>query len=149
MDITQFTLFGSGMALGIFTTIWLITLFLSDHFASGTGGFFWTILFVILICLWGNVPGLFQIFSFINIGLYFAIGLIFAIIRTYFKGKEIDVKDKERFDLKAHVARWWIMWPISLLNWVFGRLLVDLYNLSYKRMGKVFERVFDMPNKTK
>ncbi|MFK5282745.1 hypothetical protein ACI3PL_24580, partial [Lacticaseibacillus paracasei] len=81
--------------------------------------------------------------SFRNISIYLFLGFIFSLIRTYFKGKKLDTKQKEYFELKEHVFRWWLMFPICLITWVFGDLLKDLYNFVYSKLSKVYQSIFN------
>lgn len=89
--------------------------------------------------------------------VYLFIGFIFALIRTFFKGRELKQKDEEwnskadksftveykkNYNLKAAVFRWWLIWPISGLAWFCGRIVVDIFNYLYSKLQGLFEKVF-------
>ena len=141
MGLLALTLFGSTLVLGIAVAVLFIALILSDINESGTLATVSFGVFVGLNYFWGNLP-LLQIFTIYNILMYVFIGFIFALIRTYFKGRELTSKDKRFYDLRDSVLRWWFLFPISLINWVFGKLLVNVYNLLYDKTEKIFERLF-------
>lgn len=142
-NMIPFALFGSGIAFGITMIILLIILLITDVKESG-----WMALLIIIAAIWINYMwGTFPVEKLWNIkliGIYLLIGLMFSIIRTYFKGREVDKEDKKYFDLKGNVFRWWFLFPISAINWIFGKLLKDLYNLLYSKIGGFYEQIFNL-----
>jgi hypothetical protein len=77
--------------------------------------------------------------------IYLFLGFIFSLIRTIAKGRELkDTEDKKYFELKEHVFRWWLLWPICAITWVLGRLLVDVYNFLYSKISRVYEFLFNL-----
>lgn len=141
-NLIPFTLFGSGIAFGIMLVVMFIVFIISDIEEAGYSAFIFLLIVLGLNYFWGNFPIL-EYFSFKYLLMYFFIGFIFSLIRTYFKGKELTEYKKEYFVLKEHVFRWWLMWPISLINWMFGKLFVDLYNFIYKRVEKFYQMLFN------
>jgi len=137
-----FTLFGSVIAFYISLVVLFFILIFSEFEESGTTATIAFLSFLAFNYFWGNLP-LFEIFTLRNIGVYVSIGFIFAIIRTYFKGRELDKEDKKRFDLKEAIFRWWFLFPISAINWIFGKLLKDFYNFIYSKFQKLFEFIFN------
>ena len=139
----SFTLFGSGIAFGITLGILLIILIFSDLGESGVLGFLAFLIAIVLNHFWGNFPILHYL-SFRNISIYLFLGFIFSLVRTYFKGKKLNEQQKKYFELKEHVFRWWFMFPICLINWIFGDLLKDFYNLIYTKLSKIYESIFNL-----
>lgn len=141
-NLINFSLFGSGIAFGIAIAVLLIVLWMADRTEDGWQATTGVGIFLVLNYFWGNFP----VLSFISIKsvvIYLALGFLFSLLRTYFKGKELSAEDKKYFKLKEHVFRWWFLFPVCAINWVFGKLFVDLYNLAYTKIGKIFERIFN------
>lgn len=141
MDFLTFTLFGSTVVLAIAFIVTLIVFLASDLTENGTLATVTFVVFIGLNYFWGNLP-LKEIFTVYNILMYAFVGFIFAMIRTYFKGRELDEHDKRHFDLRDNVLRWWFLFPISLITWVFGDLLSNFYSLMYDKTEIVFRRLF-------
>ena len=76
--------------------------------------------------------------------MYVFIGLLFAILRTYFESKELNKeyeydsleKFKKELDLKSSVFRWWFLFPISAITWLFGTLL-------FAKVGTMFYNILN------
>lgn len=141
-DLMPFTLFGSGIAFGIMLVFLFIIFISSDINESGEYAFVSLLIALCLNYFWGNFPIL-NLISFRSIGIYLFVGFIFSIVKTFFKGKKLSVDDKKYFDLKEHVFRWWLMFPICLITWVFGDLLKDLYNFVYSKLNKFYLFIFN------
>lgn len=141
-NLIPFTLFGSGVAFGIMLVALFIILIFSDIEESGPSGLVAFLIAIGLNYFWGTFPIL-NFISFRNISIYLFLGFIFSLIRTYFKGKKLNDKQKQSFELKEHVFRWWLMFPICLITWVFGDLLKELYNFVYSKLSKVYESIFN------
>lgn len=140
--LLNFTLFGSVIAFYISLIILFFLFIFSEREESlkvAIGAF---LIFSMLNYFWGNLP-LLEILTVKNIGIYISIGFIFAIIRTYFKGRELNEKDRKRFNLKEAIFRWWFLFPISSINWIFSKILKDFYNFIYSKFQKFFEFVFN------
>lgn len=141
-NLIPFTLFGSGIAFGIMLVALFIIFIFSDIEESGVFAFVSFLIAIGLNYFWGTFPIL-NVISFRNISIYLFLGFIFSLIRTYFKGKKLTVDQKKYFELKEHVFRWWLMFPICLITWVFGYLLKDLYNFVYSKLSKVYQSIFN------
>lgn len=150
-SIMCYELFGHVYMFNVLLLVLFITLLVSD---VNEAGYFAVVAIIVAIGLnyfWGTFPIL-SIFTLRNCAIYLFIGFIFSIIRTYFKGKELSAYDKKYqtankkaiFNLQDHVYRWITMWPISGINWVFGRLLVDAWNFIYTKIGILYRSVFNM-----
>lgn len=141
-NLLNFTLFGSGIALGIMLVILFIALIVSDLNESGYWAFALVLIAIGLNYFWGTFP----ILSFISIKMvlmYLFIGFLFSLIRTYFVGKKLSEDEKKYFKLKEHVFRWWLMFPISALTWIFGDLLKDVYNFVYSKLDRLYQSIFN------
>lgn len=82
-----------------------------------------------------------------NVALYFLLGFMYTIARIFFEGRKgykIEIKE-----LKEDIARWWILFPISLVVWIFSDLLEDVYNLIWRYLEKFFQYIYNLGNKTK
>ena len=141
-NLIPFTLFGSGIAFGIMLVLLFIILISSDIGEDGIYAFLAVTIAAGLNYFWGTFPIL-SIISLRNISIYLFLGFVFSLIRTYFKGKKLDAEKKKYFDLKEHVFRWWLMFPICLITWVFGDLLKDLCNFVYSKLSKVYQSIFN------
>jgi len=142
-SLLTLTLFGSGLYFLLASLLFFVLLIVSDVIEIGLLASFVTVVFVVLNYKAGNLP-LVEIFSLYNILLYVFIGFIFALVRTYFKGKELKEKEKQYFELKEHVFRWWFLFPISAINWIFGKLMKDLWNFTYNKFEKLFTKIFNL-----
>jgi len=117
----------------------------------------------VVLYLWG--PDLWdKITSVVTLGmvfLYLGIGLFHSMFRTFvFARKKIKKENQERggfdiklksgwianlkFDLQGNVFRWWFMWPISLLVWIFSDFIKDLYDWVYGKLKAMYEGIFDL-----
>ncbi len=140
-----FTLFGSIVWFYIITIIVLIGLFLVENEESGWLGFIISVGYITLDYYTDKNFDLKMIFSWQNVLIYLFLGIVFSLIRTYFKGKELTEDEKKRFELKEHVFRWIFMFPISLLNWlVFRVLFKDIFNYLYKKAESTYTKLFNM-----
>lgn len=140
--LLSFTLFGSSLILGIVLAVLFIAFILSDLNESGTSATVCAALFIGVNHFWGNIP-IFTLATLNYIGMYILIGFIFALVRTYFKGRELSDEKKQFYDLRDSVLRWWFLFPFSMLNWIFGKLLVNLWNLLYDLTEKIFIKLFN------
>ena len=139
-SLTQFTLFGGFVWMAILVGIVIISLFVSEAEEEGAIAFFAILGFSVLNYYWGNVP-LMKLLTWGNTLGYLGLGLTFTIVRVFFYGRQVALdKDKLYFsDLKGNVFRWWFIWPISLLTWVFSDLLSNFWDFIYERLGHTFE----------
>lgn len=141
-QLLTYTLFGSVWVLGIVALAFIIGLFILEHNGKPISVIFAIAIFSGLLYFKGNIP-FNEIFSFWYILNYFVIGLGFAIFRTYIKGRQLKTKaEKDHFELRYHVFNWWFIWPISLLKWVFGSLVGEIYDFLYKALEKFFTKIF-------
>lgn len=145
-NLLSLAIFGSFVWLCIFVAAVVVAFFWAENEEQGGIAFVAVVVFLIVNYFWGNVP-VFNYVSWINGIVYFGIGLVYAVIRTYFYGKKSDERDIHY--LKGNVFRWWFIWPISLINWAVSDLLGDLWNWAYDRFEGMFEYFFKLGNKSK
>lgn len=141
--LLNFTLFGSELVFYISVISLFIILIFSDPGESLTTAGGAVASFYLFNYFWGNLP-LQEILTLKNIGVYTSLGFVFAIVRTYFKGRELDIEERKHFDLKEAIFRWWFLFPIYIINWIWGELLKDLYNFVYVKIKKFFEFIFNL-----
>lgn len=140
-----FTIFGSVVWFYIITITLLIGLFIAESEEIGWVGFIIFLGYIILDYYSDKNYNLGMIFTWQNVLIYLSLGVVFSLIRTYFKGKELSEDEKKRFELKEHVFRWIFMFPISLLNWlVFKVLFKDIFNYLYKKAESTYIKLFNM-----
>lgn len=167
--LLEFTLFGSVIWFWIISIIFIISLFISEIYEEGFSATLSFIIFCVLVQFWGNI----SIFSYFNIkliSLYLVLGFIYSLIRVYFKGIEFNnliakaklkdlsivlptkpnyyekcaIEDKANFELKEHIFRWWGLWVISLITWIFSDLFKNLWNFTYSRLEKFYLKIFNV-----
>jgi hypothetical protein len=161
-----FTLFGGAVWFVLAVVGLLVALFASEYHENGFGATISIIIALVVNYVWGDFP-IMEYVSWGKIGVYIGIGFVFSFLRTYFKGRELSSKykkylekfeskdsqkepktkpefNKEKFDLKGHVFRWWFLFPVSMLSWFFGSLLKDLGNAVYAKIGKLYEKVLNL-----
>jgi len=161
-------LFGSSLCFSLSLLALFIAFILADIYENGYSATVCAGIFIGLNYFWGGFAWL-SIFTWASVGSYLFAGFLFSLIRTYFKGKEFkesresysrgteekELKtgydsygnSKESFDLKGNVFRWWFLFPISALTWIFGHLFVDLWNLVYSKVEKMYQFLFYGVNK--
>lgn len=155
--LPEFLLFGSALYFWFLVVIIAIVLFSSEANENSLRAFISIGIFLVVTQLFST----FDILSFVTlkyVGIYFGIGAVYALIRTYIYGRkraiEKSTKDfsgsyptESGFDfdtrvrLKRNVFRWWFMFPISLLFWVFSDLLKELYNFVYDKVKGLFIQI--------
>ena len=158
----EFLFFGSVLGFYILTAVFIFFLFVSEVTENGWLASISLVIFLLAVRFFGN----FEVEEYIElkmVGIYIGIGLIHSIIRTYFYGRKRGMQLKElkeestgsvalvdRFSretltkLKGNVFRWWFLFPISFLTWVFSDLLRDFWNQVYDLTKKGFEYVLTL-----
>jgi len=143
MGFIPFVLFGSEILFAIFSLALLIVYFIAESNEKNFGIILATIFFICFTYFGGNIEEIINYVTWKHVGLYFTVGFAFAIIRTFFKGRELSDDDKKHYNLKASVFRWWFLFPISLLTWLCGHLMRDFYSWLYDKIGKMFITIFN------
>ena len=160
-NLPEFFLWGSAIVFWLFLSLLIIIFFISDVKENGILAFISFIVFIVLTELWGS----FKIMNYVTLaylGLYLVIGLIYGFIRTFFYGRkkleyltynenpteeEINANEKALIAkrlkyLKNNFFRWWFLFPISIINWVFSDLVFDIYDWAYSKLQKLIEIIF-------
>ena len=159
--LPAFTLFGSAVMFWISIIILIIVFEASDIYENGYVATLALSIFIFLTWKWSD----FNIFTYAtltNVSIYLVIGFVYAGIKSLFLGKNIGKKmsDNDRGDyydkhdtwtksnlhkkLKNNVSRWWLLWPVSLINWILSDLFKDVYNWVYDKIGGFFIYLFEL-----
>ncbi len=144
-NLIPFYIAGSFIAFAVTFAILFIVIICSDLAESGSFATVAIGAFLGIMYFWGD-PTFFEIFTWRNVGIYLFAGKVFALVRTYFKGNELNKEEKKnyiQYDLRDNYLRWWFLFPISAINWVFGRLLRDLGLFVFSKMEKVIIAIFN------
>lgn len=81
--------------------------------------------------------------------IYTAIGLIWSIIRYRILLLDMVKKQNKQYhsyhtpDMhKDDIIMWMLLWPFSVIDYVLGRLLKDLFNYIYKKALGIYTKVY-------
>lgn len=168
--LIYFSLWGSIIAFLIASILWLISLFLSERYKNGFVGLFCTIIFSALLFQGSNID--YSFITWTNFGLYIGIGFVHALLRTYLFGIDIKKKIKDKFventknenlnhrssektileiesnyarmEIKESFFRWWLMFPISFMYWLFSDLAIRVYDKIYNIIQKFVYFLFNL-----
>lgn len=142
--IMSLTLFGAWWAFSGAVVVWFYCLFASENEENGWIASIATAVFLGLLYYKSNVNPL-PYFTLLNVLLYVGVGFVYSLIKTYFYSRAGGYKS----ELKEHVFRWWGLWPVSLLYWIFSDLLKDLYDVVYSKISVVYDKIFEFGKKDK
>lgn len=152
--VLGFTLFGSVVAFWLVTVIMILLLFSYDLDENGWPALASFGVFCVLTYFWSE----FNILTYAtlkNVLIYIGIGFIYAMIRTiifakskkgdFYTGEEAYRKNREYKlgKLKGNVRRWWFLFPVSLLNWIFSDLIGDIKDFLVNSSEKIFLGIFN------
>lgn len=161
--LPEILLWGSLTYFWLLTTLLIIVFFISDSNENGYGAFISFLIYTFLVVMYSTLDLSF-LSNWVLILGYFILGFIYSLVRAYIFGRAskerfnkdiiiynwkpevIDDKRVEHveriiFDLKEHVFRWWFLWPISLLRWVFTDLLLDVFDIAYAKFSNLFKKI--------
>jgi hypothetical protein len=140
----EFQFFGSFTWFLISAIVLLACFFIAELSEQGFVGTVAVAVFLALNYYWGNVPTM-KVFTWPNVGIYLLLGFIYAVIRTYFFGREqSSISNYVIDELKGNVFRWWLLFPISLVVWTLSDLLENVWNLVYDICSNGFEYVLNI-----
>ena len=161
-NFPEFIFMGSVVMFYLITAVFIASLFISEVTENGWVALISFTIFAIVTKFFGN----FEITDYVTfklIGIYLLIGLVHSLIRTFFYGRKrglnkkklselhgkdnwklTDYDDITKSCLKGNVLRWWFLFPVSLLTWIFSDLMRDLWNFLYKQFKKAFEYILDL-----
>lgn len=143
-DFLTFTIFNSFAWGIIILAVLLVCLLIAEGIEQGGLGLLSILTFMLINYWWGNIP-LTKLITWGNVLFYIGAGFVFANIRIYFYGREkAKDKDKSYSEVEENIFRWWFMWPISLIYWTFSSLVIDLWNLIYKRFELIFKFFYNL-----
>jgi len=81
---------------------------------------------------------------------YLGVGFVFAIIRVYFHGRHIaEYGHSDNESIQNHIFRWWFIWPISLIYWIFSSLAEEVWGWVYDRFESTFKYFYNLGLKSK
>jgi len=159
-----FTVFGAGVWFTITLIVLLITWFIADISENGFVAFWSVIWFCVVMYVWGTYD--LSWLTWTNLGFYLGAGLIHALVRSFFLGRDeakAVIKHKAEWDsinrnttweestklliiqqehkIKSHFFRWAFIWPASLLVWIVGDWLKDLASWAYDSLKEQLETI--------
>jgi hypothetical protein len=160
------TLFGSALLFWISVLVFVVICFIADIIEEGGWAFAGMIVLGILFYIRADIKPLLEMFTLANIFFYLLLGFLFTALRVFFTGRKfwrkikdlpvMDVKEsgyyksqgyhKEVFidELSGNVARWWLMWPVSLLNLVFVDVVKEIWFFVYPRMKRFYVFILEL-----
>jgi len=159
--LPAFTLFGSVLVFWLTTIVLLVIFEISDIYENGYVATFALSIFIFATWRWSD----FNVFSYItlwNVSTYLVTGFIYAGIKSLFYGRQIGKTmsdgDSDNYyhkdykwtkksllkKLKSNVSRWWLLWPVSLINWILSDLVKDVYNWVYDKIRGFFIYLFEL-----
>ncbi len=144
-DFLSLALFGSFVWFCVILACLIAVFFWSENVEHGGIAFVGIVCFLIINHYWGNIP-IRDYISVTSVSIYLGLGLIYSVIRTYYYGRNSKYQDDIDY-LKGNVFRWWLLFPISLINWLVTDLLSDLWNSIYARLRGMFEYFFNLGKK--
>jgi hypothetical protein len=160
------TLFGSALFFWLSVLIFVVICFIADIVEEGGWAFAGMIVLGILFYLRSDIKPILGIFTLINIFFYILLGFLFTAFRVFFTGRKLwrEIKDlpvvdkdsgkyynsqgyrKDQFvsELSGNVSRWWLMWPVSLLNLLFVDVIKEVWLFTYPRMQRFYTYVLEL-----
>lgn len=165
-NFPEFVFMGSVLWFYIITLTFIVVLFVSEVNENGYYALASFVIFSLVMRFWGNFD-IMDYFSFTLLGIYLGVGFIHSLLRTYFFGRktlvyngylsssvpasEKDIEENiegqiknRKSKLKGNVFRWWFLFPISFLTWVFSDLLKDFFETIYSKLRKLYEYILDL-----
>jgi hypothetical protein len=160
----MYTLWGSVGYFIASIVVLFIALQACDIGESGTLATVVFIGFLVANYFAGDMP-IFEYITWQSVLIYLGLGIVFSVIRTIAKGKELTKcfetdsnhpegmskrdKDtlkiyKKRYELKERVFRWLFLFPFSAITWLFGTLFVDAWNYLYSKFGHFYEKLLNV-----
>lgn len=167
-----FTMFGSAAWFAAFVIVLIGLVIISEIQEDGVIAFVSVVIFMGFNYFKGSL-NISDYISWYDVGLYLGVGFVFSVVRTFFKGKELDgeyevykadqlksiekggpnhynkVEEKskwklDKFNLKEHVFRWWFMFPVCMISWFFGSILKDIWNFVYSKFESLYLKAFNV-----
>ena len=127
----MYTLFGSEGLFLIGLLVCFLYIFLLEVMEETEPLVFIAIVALVVNQFWGTFPVWEYLLKWKMIVVYLLVGVLFSVIRTYFKGKSLTEKQLKNYDLRKDIIRWWLIWPISLVVWIIkGSFLKFLENIA-------------------
>lgn len=154
----EYTIFNSVLLFYLFSLFLLIILFFTEVSRSYGIMIAAVIGYSALIYFDSNIDYK-NIFKVQYIPIYIGIGIIWSFYKTYLFGKKrssainkieaikgynknYEIKNSKD-KLRDLVVHWIVLWPLSLLRYIFSSLFKDLYNWIYKKVSFIYNKIFD------
>lgn len=151
-DLLSLSIFGGFVGFVAVTVVLIFLFFYAEYQEQGIIALVAFLAYFLVNHYWGNVP-IINLFSIKTVSIYLATGLVYAVIKTYFYGREIAINGldpKYSLDgLKGNVFRWWFIWPVSLISWLVSGLLKELFGLIWDNISKSFSEILYSGYKSK
>lgn len=136
---------------GVIFVALIIGVIAVDRRDKGSHSPFW-VLFVLLFANywmhWFEYPAFDWKSTLIHTSAYLAIGSVWSMFKWFIylkkwwsvnKESTIDVKVPHASEHKYDLSVWILWWPLSVLNWVFGSLLVNIGEW----LANLWQRIYD------
>jgi hypothetical protein len=144
----------------------IFLLFLSEEVEHGAVAFVSLLLFY-GICLVRHETHYISEPSLLNIIIYILIGLFYALIRLYFSGvskkthhwdysgENKETREKSLAQNKENILhfvknnffRWWGIWPVSFLYYIFTDILKQFKEVFLKFTGNMLIKIYEAGRK--
>lgn len=150
--VLALSLFGHFAWFAIIITAWIIGLFFAEKEEEG-----WlATIFTVIVLGTFQFEGTYQLasyFSWMVLGIYLGAGFVFSLVRTFLFARKEQTKflkreakiakqkaenpnawssNYEKKSIVGHVFRWWFLWPVSFIAWIFTDLVKDLYDFVWR-----------------
>lgn len=159
------TLFGGVLWFWLSVVVFLTICIASDVNENGFYAFGTLVVFVIVFNFWGDISPLLGFITVKNILMYIGVGFLYATLRTFVSSKKLkkllktlpeekpseypyttkqDAKNDFKKELGGNVFRWWFMWVINALVWLFKDLIGMGWDYVYSKVKFYFNWIVDL-----
>jgi len=175
-SLLTLTLFGSSILFWISAVVFLIMCFVAESEENGFIATLTLIVIGVLYHFWGDIKPILGFLTVLNISVYLAIGFFLSVIRTFVEGrklkkriKDLPVNDKMgaiisgrdyygdtqegetrnfKGELSGNVARWFLMWPISMTNWMLRNIVKEVWDFVYFKLKNFYNYILELGMKS-
>ena len=175
-SLLTLTLFGSSILFWISAVVFLIMCFVAESEENGFIATLTLIVIGVLYHFWGDIKPILGFLTVLNISVYLAIGFFLSVIRTFVEGrklkkriKDLPVNDKMgaiisgrdyygstqegetrnfKNELSGNVARWFLMWPISMTNWMLRNIVKEVWDFVYFKLKNFYNYILELGMKS-
>jgi hypothetical protein len=158
IELLKLSLFGSTICGLLVLALFILICFISEVNENGYIAFASFLAFLLSFYIFGKESWyiLISFFSIKALCYYIIFGWIHSFIRVYFYGrnqmkilnedrkKGVSYEHRIERNIKDHILRWWLLWPVSLLSWFIQDMVKDIFNWIYQRVEKLFTFVLEL-----